>query len=168
MGATYVRCDDGRALRRLTPKQREQILRNYYEPHHAKLTNAVDIALSTVGEASIIDCHSYPNTPLQCSLYRGDAQFDFNIGTDEFHTPQDWIDASVRFFADRGFRLGIDEPYAGSIVPIKHYHQNRHVKSMMLEINRRLYLDDSYSRGPHFSEIQRVVSDFLSMIRVLR
>jgi N-formylglutamate amidohydrolase len=168
MGATYLRCDDGRELRRLSSKQREQILQNFYEPHHDQLTNAVDIALSTVGEASIMDCHSYPNTPLQCSLYRGDAQFDFNIGTDEFHTPQDWIDASVQFFADRGFRLGIDEPYAGSIVPIKHYHQNRHVKSMMLEINRRLYLDDSYSRGPHFSEIQRVVSDFLSMIRVLR
>jgi N-formylglutamate amidohydrolase len=167
MGATYVRCDDGRALRRLTPKQREQILWNYYEPHHAQLTNAVDIALSTVGEASIIDCHSYPDTPLQCSLYRGDAHFDFNIGTDAFHTPQEWIDASVRFFADRGFRLGIDEPYAGSIVPLKHYQQNRQVKSMMLEINRRLYLDTCYGCGPHFNEIQSVVSDFLSMIRGL-
>jgi N-formylglutamate amidohydrolase len=168
MGATYVRCDDGRELRRLTSKQREQILQKFYEPHHDQLTNAVDIALSTVGEASIIDCHSYPNIPLQCSLYRGDAQFDFNIGTDAFHTPQQWIDASVQFFADRGFRLGIDEPYAGSIVPLKHYQQNRKVKSIMLEINRGLYLDDSYSRGPHFSEIQRVVSDFLSMICALR
>jgi hypothetical protein len=61
--------------------------------------------------------------------------------------------------------LGIDEPYAGSIVPIKHYQQNRHVKSMMLEINRRLYLDTCYGRRPHFNEIQRVVSDFISMIR---
>jgi N-formylglutamate deformylase len=91
MGATYLRCDDGRELRRLTPKQREQILQNFYEPHHNQLTNAVDIALSTVGEASIVDCHSYPDTPLKCSLYRGDAQFDFNIGTDAFHTPQEWI-----------------------------------------------------------------------------
>ena len=165
MGATYLRCDDGREMRRLSHKQREQILQNFYEPHHAQLTNAVDLALSTVGEASIVDCHSYPATPLQCSLYRGDAQFDFNIGTDAFHTPQEWIDASVRFFTDRGFRLGIDEPYAGSIVPIKHYQLNRKVKSIMLEINRGLYLGDSYSRGPHFSEIQRVVSDFLSMIR---
>jgi N-formylglutamate amidohydrolase len=165
MGATYLRCDDGRELRHLSPEQREQILQNFYEPHHAQLTNAVDVALSTVGEASIVDCHSYPDTPLQCSLYQGDAQFDFNIGTDAFHTPQEWINASVRFFADRGFRLGIDEPYAGSIVPIKHYQKNRQVKSMMLEINRRLYLDTSYGRGPHFNEIQRVVSDFLSMIR---
>jgi hypothetical protein len=64
--------------------------------------------------------------------------------------------------------LGIDEPYAGSIVPIKHYQQNRQVKSIMLEINRGLYLDTSYSRGPHFREIQRVIYDFLAMIRGLR
>jgi len=42
------------------------------------------------------------------------------------------------------------------------------VKSMMLEINRRLYLDTCYGRRTHFNEIQRVVSDFLAMIRVLR
>ncbi|MCX8484044.1 MAG: N-formylglutamate amidohydrolase [Bacteroidia bacterium] len=167
MGATYLRCDDGRELRRLTPKQREQILQKFYEPHHDQLTNAVDLALSTVGEASIVDCHSYPATPLQCSLYRGDAQFDFNIGTDAFHTPTQWTDASVKFFRDRGFSLGVDEPYSGSIVPMKHYQKNRQLKSIMLEVNRQLYLNADYSRGPRFDEIQGIVSDFLAMIRGL-
>ncbi len=96
---------------------------------------------------------------------QGDAQFDFNIGTDGFHTPPSWIEASVSFFEDRGFRLGIDEPYAGSIVPMKHYQKDARVKSIMLEINRTLYLDNSYGRGPRFHEIQGIVADFLSMVR---
>jgi len=168
MGATYLRCDDGRELRRLTPEQRDEILRNYYEPHHSKLTDAVDAALAQVGEARIVDCHSFPDTPLQCSLYQGDAKFDFNIGTDAFHTPKEWIDASVRFFSERGFRLGVDEPYAGSIVPMKHYKKDARVKSIMLEVNRKLYQNANYSRGSRFDECQGIVSDFLSMIRGLR
>lgn len=168
MGATYVRCDDGRELRRLTLEQRDEILRDYYEPHHVKLTDAVDAALAQLGEARIVDCHSFPDTPLQCSLYQGDAKFDFNIGTDAFHTPKEWIDASVKFFGDRGFRLGVDEPYSGSIVPMKHYQNDTRVKSIMLEVNRKLYLNADYSRGSRFVGIQGIVSDFLSMIRWLR
>jgi hypothetical protein len=76
--------------------------------------------------------------------------------------------ASVKFFAYRSFRLGIDEPYAGSIVPIKHYNKDNRVKSIMLEINRNLYMNDDYTHGPRFNEIQGVVSDFLLMIRGLR
>jgi N-formylglutamate amidohydrolase len=165
MGATYVRCDDGRKLRLLTPAQREDILRDNYEPHHARLSASVDSALARLGEARIVDCHSFPDTPLQCSLYQGDAKFDFNIGTDAFHTPIEWIDASVKFFADRDFRLGIDEPYSGSIVPMKHYQNDNRVKSIMLEINRRLYLNADYSRGPRFNEIKDVIEEFLMMFR---
>jgi N-formylglutamate amidohydrolase len=167
MGAAYLRCDDGRELRQLTPAQREDILRDYYEPHHARLSSSVDFALARVGEARIVDCHSFPDTPLQCSLYQGDAKFDFNIGTDAFHTPKEWIDASVKFFWDRGFRLGVDEPYSGSIAPMKHYQKYRQVKSIMLEVNRKLYLNANYSRGPRFDEIQGIVTDFLSTIRWL-
>ena len=114
MGATYVRCDDGRPLRNLSPTERDTIMQNGYYPHHERLTTAVDAEILRTGEARIVDCHSYPDPPLRCSQYMGDAQFDFNIGTDGFHTPPSWIEASVAFFADRGFRLGIDEPYAGS------------------------------------------------------
>ena len=165
MGATYVRCDDGRPLRNLSPSERDVIMQNGYYPHHERLTASVDLALSRLGEARIVDCHSFPDKPLRCSLYQGDGKFDFNIGTDSFHTPPSWIEASVKFFADRGFRWGIDEPYAGSIVPIKHYNKDNRVKSIMLEINRNLYMNEDYTRSSRFVEIQGIVSDFLSMIR---
>ena len=168
MGATYLRCDDGRPLRNLSPTARDVVMQNGYYPHHERLTTAVDAEILRTGEARIVDCHSFPDKPLRCSLYQGDGKFDFNIGTDGFHTPPSWVEASVAFFADHGFRLGIDEPYAGSIVPMKHYQKDARVKSIMLEINRTLYLDTSYGRGPRFNEIQGIVADFLSMIRGIR
>ena len=165
MGATYVRCDDGRTLRGLTPTERNTIMQTSYHPHHERLTAAVYAEIIRAGEARIVDCHSFPDQPLRCSQYQGDAKFDFNIGTDAFHTPLEWVEASVKFFAYRGFRLGIDEPYAGSIVPIKQYNKDNRVKSIMLEINRNLYMNEDYTRGSRFVEIQGIVSDFLSMIR---
>ncbi len=165
MGAAYLRCDDGRELRQLTPAQREDILRDYYEPHHARLSSSVDFALARVGEARIVDCHSFPDTPLRCSLYQGNTKFDFNIGTDAFHTPAEWIDASVKFFAERGFRLGIDEPYSGSIVPMKHYQNDIRVKSIMLEVNRNLYMNSDCCRGRGFFAIKEVIMEFLTILR---
>ena len=165
MGAAYVRCDGGRELRRLTAEQRDVILCDFYEPHHARLTALVDAALAKEEEARIVDCHSFPDKPLCCSQYQGDAKFDFNIGTDAFHTPKEWIDASVKFFSGRGFRLGVDEPYSGSIVPMKHYQKNPLVKSIMLEVNRNLYMNKDYTRGPQFKESRDIVAEFLKLIR---
>lgn len=133
--------------------------------HYLLPKEAVDAEILRTGAARIVDCHSCPDPPLRCSQYQGDAQFDFNIGTDDFHTPPPWVEASMAFFEDRGFRLGIDEPYAGSIVPMKQYQKDARVKSIMLEINRTLYLDDTYGRGPRFHEIQGIVADFLSRVR---
>ena len=35
MGATYLRCDDGRTLRELTPSERDAIMQNCYSPSRA-------------------------------------------------------------------------------------------------------------------------------------
>ena len=142
-------------------------MRLFYFSHHAELTDAVDAALARVGEARIVDCHSFPDTPLQCSLYQGDAKFDFNIGTDAFHTPTQWIDASIQFFRDRGFRLGIDEPYSGSLLPMKHYNNDIRVKSIMLEVNRKLYMEKNYTRGPLFDKTKEMITEYLKILRVM-
>ena len=165
MGATYVRCDDGRTLRDLSPTERDAIMQNCYYTHHERLTASVDSALASLGEARIVDCHSFPDPPLRCSQYQGDAKFDFNIGTDAFHTPLEWIEASVKFFADHGFRLGIDEPYSGSLVPMKHYNNDIRVKSTMLEVNRRLYLENDYTKDPLFDKIKEMITEYLKLLR---
>jgi N-formylglutamate amidohydrolase len=165
MGFSYLKCDDGRDLRNLNSEQKKDILFKYYYKHHHKLEIAVVEQLEVYNEARIIDCHSFPDKPFQCSIYQGTDKFDFNIGTDDYHTPSEWIDIAVKYFKDLGFTLGINEPYAGSIVPLNFYQKNNKVKSIMLEVNRNLYMDNSFKKNSQFSSIQNIIEGFLNLYR---
>jgi len=121
MGVLYETTDDGEPMRDVTPKLRKEILERYYRPHHARLEKAVEAELDRVARAVIVDAHSFPDTPLKRDLDQRRPRPDFNIGTDPFHTPQELVDASVRFFEERGYSLGVDWPYKGTIVPLAWY-----------------------------------------------
>lgn len=165
MGVLYTHADNGDVLRVVTPTLRSKILDEYYYSHHASLTEAVDGELMMNGRAGIIDCHSFPHHPLERDTDRRGNRPDFNIGTDPFHTPYAWVEKSVEFFDNRGYSLGVDWPYNGSIVPIKHYRKDPQVLSIMLEVNRRLYMDEmTGERLPEIISVQRIVQDYLSMI----
>jgi N-formylglutamate amidohydrolase len=63
--------------------------------------------------------------------------------------------------------LGIDEPYSGSLVPMKYYQKNRQVKSIMLEVNRKLYMGKNYTRGPQFDKTKEMITEYLKLLRVM-
>jgi len=165
MGVLYEKNDDGRLMRNVTQESRTRILRDYYDKHHAKLGNAVNRQLQLHGKALILDCHSYPSKPLNRDLDKKSNRPDFNIGTDSFHTPKYLIEASKAFFEKAGYSLGIDWPYKGSIVPLEHYQKNKNVQTIMLEINRALYLKEpGNEKSEGYLEIKKVVKDFMEII----
>jgi N-formylglutamate amidohydrolase len=88
----------------------------------------------------VIDCHSYPAEPLVLDLDRRTPRPDACLGTAGLHTPAWLVDAGRRWAAAQGWSLGIDAPYAGSIVPMKHFGHDPRVASVMVEINRARYM----------------------------
>ena len=161
MGVLYTHTDSGEHMREVNEQLRERILEGYYRPHHRRFASAVDAELRATGRALIVDCHSYPDQPLQRDVEKRLPRPDFNIGTDIFHTSKELIDRASEFFAERGYSLGVDWPYAGSIVPMAHYRKDQRVKSIMLEVNRRLYMDEqSGEKLPQFESIREVVQEF--------
>jgi N-formylglutamate deformylase len=166
MGVLYEKTDTGEPLRNVTPELRKHILNNYYWKHHNHLSESVSIQLEQFGKATIVDCHSFPQIPIIRALDKSDFRPDFNIGTDAFHTSQKLINLSIDFFNERGFSLGLDSPYSGSIVPMDYYQKNNKVQSIMLEINRKLYINEpSNEKSTRYPEIKQVVQEFLKMIR---
>lgn len=166
MGVLYEKSDNGDKIRNVTAELKNKVIIGFYEKHHQKFSDAVNNQLNLFGKAIIIDCHSYPNTPLSRDLDQRPNRPDFNIGTDPFHTPKEFIDLSKSFFDDAGYTLGIDEPYKGSIVPIEHYQNNKNVQTIMLEINRRLYLKESTNqKNENYSQIKKVTGDFIRLIK---
>jgi len=166
MGVLYEKTDTGEQLRIVTPELRKNIIDNYYWKHHKQLTSSVQLQLEQFGSARIVDCHSFPHQPHRRALDQSDYRPDFNIGTDAFHTPQEWKDASLKFFEEKGYTLGIDQPYSGSMVPKPYYNKDKNVHSIMLEINRRLYLQEpTNEKSSEYQKTKQIVQEFLNLIR---
>ena len=131
----------GKKIRDYDEELRNRILADFYDPHHARLTSAVDTALENCGRCTILDGHSFNSKwpiKLDCLFDRP----DFCIGTDPFHTPEGLRDAMVKAVKEEGYHVRINTPYSGAITPIKHYGKDKRVVSIMIEVNRKLYMDE--------------------------
>ncbi len=165
MGVLYEKSDKGEVIRKVSPELRERILRDYYWVHHKRLSLAVAAMRDEYGCAIILDCHSFPDKPFLRDLNQEVPRPDFNIGTDVYHTPHYLIEISREFFNSKGYSLGIDFPYCGSLVPLEYYRKDKRVKSIMLEVNRKLYLDETTNcKSPGYLRIKAVISEFISII----
>jgi N-formylglutamate amidohydrolase len=141
MGMCYTQTDKGVMMRTITPELKLKIKSEYYSRHHQQLEQLTTETLAKSGQALIIDCHSYPDLPLNRDLNKEIPRPDFCIGTDNFHTPPELIRKSSDFLSDNGFTVKLNNPYSGSIIPLKYYQQNKNVHGIMIEINRKLYMD---------------------------
>ncbi len=144
MGKIYTLTASGNKLKRnLSPKEIEDLIIEHYDKHHQALQAEVEAELEASGDALIVDCHSFPNHPLPYDMDQSVPRPDFCIGTDLVHTRLPLIETAVSFLKERGFTVGIDRPYAGTIVPLKFFQKNRRVISIMVEVNRSLYMDEA-------------------------
>ena len=142
-GVIYTRTSNGGPLRlALSGDERERLLDEYYRPHHRRLAEATRHALDANGRVLIIDAHSFPNRPLPVDIDQEPDRPDICLGTDPFHTPAPLRDTLHSLFANAGYRVAIDRPYRGSLVPAFAWQKDQRVASIMIELNRRLYLDD--------------------------
>ena len=166
MGALYEKCDNGQSLRSLSPSRKTYLLKTYYWKHHQKLSAAVKQQLDAFGKATILDCHSFPSKALFRDLDQRPNRPDFTLGTDAFHTSKELLELSTAYFEKKGFSLGIDWPYKGSIVPLEYYQKNKQVSSIMLEVNRALYLNEpGNEKSASFAHIQKIVQEFMQELR---
>lgn len=139
MGAVYTKTSDGKMLREISKAERKQIIENYYNPYHKKFEILVEEKLNKYGECLIIDCHSFNEKADYVDMK--DAP-DICIGIDDFHTPENIKEAVVQCFKSFGYEVEVDVPFKGSIVPLKYYGKDKRVKSIMVEVNRRVYLKE--------------------------
>ena len=166
MGVIYERTSDGRRLRRaLDATRRESVLKKYYEPHHAALTTAVDRALSQHGRCLLFDIHSFPSRPLPYELDQEPDRPDICLGTDEFHTPTSLLEVARRAFESEGLSVAVNRPFAGALVPMKFYRGETRVSALMIEVNRRLYMDEEAGeRSPGFQDLQATLGRVLDNV----
>jgi N-formylglutamate amidohydrolase len=166
MGVVYTRTSDGSVLRtQPSSSERAALLERFYTPHHEALSAAVKSMLSQHGACLLVDCHSFPSEPLPCDLDQTPGRPAICLGTDRFHTP-DWLRDSARSqFEAAGFDVTIDRPYAGVLVPAEHAGRVPSLYALMIEINRRLYMDEE--TGEKLDAFPRVADTIRGVLRTL-
>ena len=70
----------------------------------------------------------------------------------------------IEFFRAEGFEVLENRPFSGSIVPLRYYRKDPRVRSIMIEVNRRLYLKNDTDPGTRFLEIQSVVTKAMQLL----
>ena len=98
------------------------------------------------------DCR-LPQLPVSCfailELDQTSLRADICIGTDPFHTPQAVRDAIIAAAEVDGYSVAVNAPFSGALVPLSSYRKDRRVLSVMIEVNRRLYMEEKSGKKEH-------------------
>ncbi|WP_443660871.1 N-formylglutamate amidohydrolase [Clostridium algidicarnis] len=135
MGAVYLKTPTGKKLRHSDEEKREHIMNTYYRPHHTKFEAMVQDKLAKYDECIILDCHSFNENITYVEM----NDVDICIGSDDYHTPTAITNKVTVIFKSFGYTVSINNPFSGSIVPLSYYNKDKRVKSIMLEVNKRVY-----------------------------
>ncbi len=106
-----------------------------YADHHAEVSKK----LVEMGEGTLlIDCHSFTSMPNLLNSNPPDIDICIGYNDDETCPDKVVIGNIVQYFRMLGYKVGINKPFSNSKtfpVPVK-YH------SVMIEVNKRLYMDE--------------------------
>ena len=169
MGAIYTLTSGGKPLRRITPDQREKILVDLYDPYHAKMSAMVDDVLRKYDTCLIIDAHSFSSEPLQHEILLGDgfriSRPDICLGYEEQHSDRRIIKMVENYFIKCDFSVAHNYPFMGSFVPMKHYRQDSRVLSLMIELNRSLYMNERTGcKSKHFEIVREKMEGLFKLL----
>jgi N-formylglutamate amidohydrolase len=134
-------------------------IENLYHPYHRILCRLIAETEAIFGGCLLVDCHSMPSA----AAAGGREPADIVLGDCHGAACGGAVMETARaFFADRGFVVTINAPYAGGFTTGHYGRPRRHRHALQIEINRALYMDErSYQRKPGFARLAEVLAEFL-------
>ena len=111
-----------------------------YDEYHSSLEKKVTQCLAKHQNCIILDCHSF-HDEMNYTGFHPSSFPDVCIGVND--VVGDEAQLVIDIFKSAGYNVKINEPFAGSLVPIKYLNDAR-VQSIMIELNRRIYDNNSF------------------------
>lgn len=132
-----------------------------YSDFHAKVSNTLVEQSGVNDTILLIDCHSFSHLPNLLNSNPPDIDICIGYNDDETCPNKVVIGNIARFFESLGYKVGINEPFSNSktfSVPVK-YH------SVMIEINKRLYMDEeTLEKTENFMWIHQILQSLYKML----
>ena len=125
---------------RTVPEENEAQLLGLWHWHQQRLRyNLCEGAL-------LLDCHSFPSE-------MSDVDICIGYNEDWSKPHKETIELAVNIFEDNDYKVGINEPYSNSETPDCPFPY----QSMMLEVNKKVYMEDGSLHLTHNTKYRRNV-----------
>jgi len=134
-------------------KDKEKIINEVYNEYHKKLNSLVNRTLSYIPKVVVVDCHSFTPKTNESAIC---------IGTNK-DTPLELIKEIENKIKSEGLSVSINSPFEGALVPSDFVDDDR-VFSIMIEVNKNLYLTDDYQKNKTFEYTKKLIIDILDII----
>ena len=131
------------------------------------LDEAIAGARRAHGVVIHIDCHSMPSVAQAYSTeHPYQAHPDFVLGDRDGTTASPELTRRIeRFLNSRGYTVGVNHPYKGVEIVRRHGRPAEGCHSIQLEINKRLYMDETtLERRPEFERVQRTLRELVERL----
>lgn len=114
-------------------------------PYHAAVAQAIDAAHARHGYSVHINCHSMPAVASShATEFPGEAHADFVVGNRDHSTSSPALAELIcEHLRALGYSVALNHPYKGVELVRRYSHPASHRHSIQLEINRKLYMDET-------------------------
>ncbi|WP_082896676.1 N-formylglutamate amidohydrolase [Parasphingorhabdus sp.] len=132
-----------------------------HEPYHQLISQILYQLRLKFGGAILLDLHSMPTI-----VNDGEQPPDFVIG-DRFgrSSASQFSELSHAFFRNQGYHAQINHPYAGGYILERHSNMNDNIHAIQIEVDRRLYLDESFCEPLEtLGKISQLVGNLTEML----
>ena len=160
LGISYSRwvpCQDrhGIVLRSYSVKNEAFAL---YADYHSDISKKL---VGMIGSTLLVDCHSFSALPNLLNTNPPDIDICIGYNDDETCPSKVVIGNIVQYFMSKGYKVGINEPFSNSKtfnVPVT-YH------SIMIEVNKRLYMDEhTLEKTEGFEKLTRIIQSLYALL----
>jgi N-formylglutamate deformylase len=153
--------------RKLSAAEVRRRIAHFYEPYHACVAAALEERHAAFGAVWHLNCHSMPAVGDVMSEDPGRSRADFVLGDRDGSTCDPEFTAFVAStLSGLGYDVAVNDPYKGVELVRMHGRPAERRHSLQVEINRRLYMDEStLDRHSGFAGLQANLRRLLESLR---
>ena len=128
----------------------------YYHPYHRELKRIVDETYAKHGTVWQLSCHCMSAVGAPTHADAGKPRADFCLGNIGFTTSsREFVDYVAAEIKKLGYSVTINDPYEGNELNRRHGAPAKRIESIMVEINKKLFMDTkTFRRTEGFSKLK--------------
>ena len=141
---------------KLSVAEVENRIKKYWFPYHQALKMLLDEKFVEFGAVFYIDWHSMKSKGNQMNIDSGRDRPDFVVSDQDGKTSsRKFRNVIIQNLTSQGYKVAINYPYKGAELIKRHGSPAKNRHAVQIEINRRLYMDESsFQKNDTFSVLK--------------